>query len=1114
MHSRRIGTLAIAALVSSLATIPAHAATDGSQVVISEAYGGGGNSSATYTHDFIELYNPTDADIELSGYTVEYFSGKGSTGGKATLSGTIPAGGYFLIQGGQGNGGTTALPTPDADAGLNMAGSSGTVQLADAAGTAVDTVGYGSATLNEGSPAAGASNSQSVSRDAAGTDTDNNAADFTAGAPTPQNSGAVPSDPTDPADPTDPETPADPTDPTAPADPAAITPIAEIQGTGATSPLVDQTVTTEGVVTAVWKEGGLNGFTIQTSGSGTEVPAAGDASHGIFVYMGSRTDYPELGASVQVSGKVSEFFNATQITAAEISSLAEALPAVTPLVIDELPAGDAAREPFEGMLVQPGTHTVTNNYALTTYGEVGLNGGTEYLRQPSDIYEPSTEPNSDLQKLAASNKERLVILDDARTKNYMQSDKETPLPYISQDGGSTIKSLRTTDHVEFQHPVVVHYSHDAWRFEPTTPVTGNTSGADLPISWEDSRAAIEGGVDVKGDYTIGAFNVLNYFVSLGEEFGGTSHKDKDGNPVTVNRGTTRGAWTASALADQQAKIVAAINGLDADVLALSEIENGYAVTGDINKRDNALKTLTEALNAAGGNWEYVKSPSNVPVKGDVIRTAFIYDPDRVKPVGESRIFTDDRFTGTAREPLAQEFAATDPNVKETFVAVANHFKSKGSVAKGDADSGDGQGNNPNVRNAQAQAVLDHLAKQKDWEGKATFVMGDLNTYTMEQALGVFRANGYTVPAETYGADPSYQFDGLLGSLDHVLANEVASGKVSDAQVWNINSDESVAFEYSRRNYNVVDFYDNSPFRAADHDPVKVGFSLSATAPSEDDDPKDDDTTSDARGVKEMKIVDGELIVYYTDGTEQNLGTVRGEPGKDGADGKNGVDGEDGKDGQDGTNGADGVDGKDGQNGTDGKDGRSVTKVQVLDNGDLEVTYSDGTTEIVGNTQGPKGEPGRDGADGKDGVDGQKGETGADGQNGQDGANGADGQNGKDGAAGKNGKDGRGIESIEANEDGSLTVTFTDGTQQNVKVSGQVTKEAGDEETDKDTTPGKDADGADASSLGTGGIVGIVLAVLALVGAFPFMAAVFGQIPDSALQTLPAPVRMAIKNLKM
>lgn len=183
MHSRRIGTLAIAALVSSLATIPAHAATDGSQVVISEAYGGGGNSGAAYTHDFIELYNPTDADIDLTGYTVEYFSGKGGSGGKSTLTGSIPAGGHFLIQGGQGNGGTTALPTPDADAGLTMSGTNGAVQLADAAGTTVDTVGYGSATINEGSPVAGASSSQSVFRDAAGTDTDNNAADFTAGAP-------------------------------------------------------------------------------------------------------------------------------------------------------------------------------------------------------------------------------------------------------------------------------------------------------------------------------------------------------------------------------------------------------------------------------------------------------------------------------------------------------------------------------------------------------------------------------------------------------------------------------------------------------------------------------------------------------------------------------------------------------------------------------------------------------------------------------------------------------------------------------------------------------------------------------------------------------------------
>src|SRR5699024_6359803 len=216
----------------------------------------------------------------------------------------------------------------------------------------------------------------------------------------------------------------------------------------------------------------------------------------------------------------------------------------------------------------------------------------------------------------------------------------------------------------------------------------------------------------------------------------------------------------------------------------------------------------------------------VPNDPDVIRVAFIYNPDRVEPVGESRIFEDERFTGTAREPLAQEFKPVDEDVTETFVAVANHFKSKGSIAGGDADQGDGQGNNANLRVSQAEAVLDHLAKQSDWQDKATFVMGDLNSYTREHAIDTFRDAGYSIPQEDHQAATSYQFDGMLGSLDHVLAN--ANVDVQDAQVWNINADESIAFEYSRRLYNVVDYHDDSPSRSSGHDPVKGGCAPETT----------------------------------------------------------------------------------------------------------------------------------------------------------------------------------------------------------------------------------------------------------------------------------------------
>ncbi|MEX3506910.1 ExeM/NucH family extracellular endonuclease [Corynebacterium sp. LK2590] len=839
--ARRRGALVLAAVTSTVAAglaVPtASAAPSGDNVVISEVYGGGGNSGAEYTHDFIELYNPTDGDISLDGWNVEYFSAKGGSGGTTQLNGTIPAGAHYLIQQAQGNGGNTALPAADATGSLAMSATKGSVQLSDGAGEVVDLVGFGEASLSEGSPAQAPNNRNSVQRDENGTDTDDNSADFTAGAPSPAGTGGgvAPEPGTDP----------EPQDPPAAGEAVAI---ADIQGTGPASPLVDQTVTTEGVVTAVWEEGGLNGYTIQTGGES----AAGEASHGLFIYAGNDGAYPEIGQSVQVTGKVSEYYGNTQVSARNFTELEEPLEHVEPIEIDELPAGDEAREAYESMLVLPGTHTVTNNYALNTYGEVGLAAGQEALRQPSDVHAPSTDPNSPLKQLEKDNAERLVTLDDGRTRDYLKTDKDTPLPYISQDGGQTIKSLRTTDQVKFQQPVVVHYSHEQWRFQPTSPVTGETAGADLPISWEDSRAAELDALDVEGDYTIGAFNVLNYFTSLGEEFGGSSYDDKDGNPVTVNRGTTRGAYTQAAFEDQQAKIVAAINGLDADVIALSEIEDTFGVTGDLSRRDEALNHLVEELNAAGGNWKAVASPSQgVPEDVDVIRTAFIYDPDRVRPVGESRIFSDARFTGTAREPLAQEFAPADAGEDaETFVAVANHFKSKGSVVKDDADRGDGQGNNPNVRNAQAQAVLDHLAKQPDWQDKATFVMGDLNTYTREEALDIFRNHGYTVPAETFDADASYQFSGLLGSLDHVLANEVASENVTDAQVWNINADESVAFEYSRRNYNAVDFYDDSPFRSSDHDPVKVGFSLGGDDAAGDDEngnDGDDNNEDDDQG---------------------------------------------------------------------------------------------------------------------------------------------------------------------------------------------------------------------------------------------------------------------------
>ncbi len=159
--------------------------------VISQVYGGGGNSGAYYKNDFIELFNRGDQIQDLSGWSVQYASATGTTWSVTALSGSIPAGGYYLVQEYQGSGGTASLPTPDATGSINMSATNGKVALVNTTtalsvacptGTnIVDLFGYGTANCYEGTAAPALTNTTSASRALAGcTDTGNNASDFTA----------------------------------------------------------------------------------------------------------------------------------------------------------------------------------------------------------------------------------------------------------------------------------------------------------------------------------------------------------------------------------------------------------------------------------------------------------------------------------------------------------------------------------------------------------------------------------------------------------------------------------------------------------------------------------------------------------------------------------------------------------------------------------------------------------------------------------------------------------------------------------------------------------------------------------------------------------------------
>ncbi len=174
-------------------------------VVISQVYGGGGNSAAAFNNDFVELRNRTASPVSVAGMSLQYQSGNGTTWSVAAsfTSGTVPANGFFLVQLGAGSatdGGV--LPTPDATGTQNLATSgakvalvSGTAALATQcpASGIIDLVSFGTVTPStpcaEASPTANLSNTTAGLRGSAGcSDTQNNSADFTAAPPAPRNS--------------------------------------------------------------------------------------------------------------------------------------------------------------------------------------------------------------------------------------------------------------------------------------------------------------------------------------------------------------------------------------------------------------------------------------------------------------------------------------------------------------------------------------------------------------------------------------------------------------------------------------------------------------------------------------------------------------------------------------------------------------------------------------------------------------------------------------------------------------------------------------------------------------------------------------------------------------
>ncbi|NWF81588.1 MAG: ExeM/NucH family extracellular endonuclease [Chloroflexi bacterium] len=207
-----VALLLVALVVFAGPATPMRALAPNAPVVISQIYGGGGNSGAPFANDYVELFNRSAASVSLDGWSIQYASATGpgvfADNPMATLSGSLASGQYYLIQLSGGASGV-ALPTPDASGAINASATAGKVVLvtsssglncnggstpctAEQTAFILDLVGYGSANFFEGAGPAPTLNNTSAALRAGGgcTDTNSNSADFAASVPAPRNSAS------------------------------------------------------------------------------------------------------------------------------------------------------------------------------------------------------------------------------------------------------------------------------------------------------------------------------------------------------------------------------------------------------------------------------------------------------------------------------------------------------------------------------------------------------------------------------------------------------------------------------------------------------------------------------------------------------------------------------------------------------------------------------------------------------------------------------------------------------------------------------------------------------------------------------------------------------------
>lgn len=474
-------------------------------------------------------------------------------------------------------------------------------------------------------------------------------------------------------------------------------------------------------------------------------------------------------------------------------------------------------------------------YGLGNYGQFAVSSKLHF--QPTELI-TAAEILKNPKVLSAKQNDYLLV-DDGSAQLYPRY-----IPFPNKQGFSATNSLRIGDTLKAGSIGTLRRYKQYYIFIPELNLQDKNSliGLNLqPAKWKPLPE-----VDERSNLVVASMNLGNYFNGdFNGNFNGKS-KRKKGFP------TARGAKTYQGFQLQTAKIVSALKKIDADIIALMEMENdGYG-------KHSAIAELTRALNSSLKSSQ--KSPSNIyqyviPNKKDLrkgrlghsaISVGLLYRKNTVELVGDSQVLNDKNAKklqttvsfndGLNRPSLIQKFKREE----QTIVIAVNHFKSKGKRCKISNKTkriDKLQGNCNQVRTEAAIALAHFLRKKFDTrfakKSDNILILGDLNSYSQEDPLLALYNSGYinlnSIPNSTQPSF-SYSHRGYLGNLDHGLANKKLLSQVRSFTAWHINSVEDVLLDYNTEEnghkYPAIDHYgEPDEKRSSDHDPLVIGIEL-------------------------------------------------------------------------------------------------------------------------------------------------------------------------------------------------------------------------------------------------------------------------------------------------